>query len=410
VFFLSNDYALKKELKRLRSIRGVGTELITIYVPPGFPISEEIGKLREEHSQSGNIKSKSTRLNVQSAIERIIQYLKLYKEVPKNGLAVFCGNVSPEQAKTDIEIFSIDPPLPIKTNMYRCDSTFNLEPLDAIAQAKDTYCLLVMDGRDATIGTLRGTHVEIYKKVHSLAHAHVRKGGQSAARYERMTQEATNDYYKSVGNHINDLFARENFKIKGLIVGGSGPVKEDFLKAKTLNYQIKVLGVFDTGYTDERVGIKELLDKAKDLLQEQEAIQEKLVMERFLGEVAHGRLATYGYRKVHSALMEGNVARLIVSDEIDLFIVKYKCTVCGAELESIEQGNARKSKHGEFAQADETPSCDGPVRVVEAEDAVEVLIDMAERQGIEVSFISSETEYGQQLILGFGGIAAMLKR
>jgi peptide chain release factor subunit 1 len=409
---MSNEYALKKELKRLRSIRGVGTELITIYVPPGFPISEEIGKLRDEHSQSSNIKSKSTRLNVQGAIDKIIQYLKVYKEVPKNGFAVFCGNISSEQAKTDIELFSIDPPQPIRTNMYRCDSTFNLEPLDAIAQAKDTYALLVMDGRDATIATLRGTHVEVDKKVHSLAHARVRKGGQSAARYERMTQEATNDYYKSIGGHINDLFAKESFRIKGLVVGGAGPVKEDFVKAKTLNYQIKVLGIFDTGYTDERVGIKELLEKAKDLLEQQEAIQEKLVMERFLGEIAHGRLAVYSYRKVHSALMEGNVARLIVSDGAELSMVGYRCTLCNKEFELLEQGNMRKERHSEAVseEDDAQKPCDGQLRIVGERDAVELLIDMAEKNGVEISFVSAETEYGQQLLLGFGGIGAMLKR
>ena len=44
-------------------------------MPPDFPITEEIGKLKEEHGQAGNIKSKSTRLNVQGAIDRIIQYL-----------------------------------------------------------------------------------------------------------------------------------------------------------------------------------------------------------------------------------------------------------------------------------------------------------------------------------------------
>ena len=75
---MKQEYDIKKELKRLASIRGAGTELISIYVPPDFQISEEIAKLRDEHSQSSNIKSKTTKLNVQGAIEKIIQYLKLY--------------------------------------------------------------------------------------------------------------------------------------------------------------------------------------------------------------------------------------------------------------------------------------------------------------------------------------------
>ena len=39
---MKNEYDIKKELKRLRSVRGSGTELISIYVPPNFQISEEM--------------------------------------------------------------------------------------------------------------------------------------------------------------------------------------------------------------------------------------------------------------------------------------------------------------------------------------------------------------------------------
>jgi len=87
---MKKEYEIMKEIKRLKSIRGSGTELISVYIPAGFQISEEVARLREEYSQSSNIKSKTTRTNVLSAIEKIMQYLKLFKETPKNGLVVFC--------------------------------------------------------------------------------------------------------------------------------------------------------------------------------------------------------------------------------------------------------------------------------------------------------------------------------
>ena len=174
---MSSEYSISREIKRLRSVRGYGTELISIYVPAGFQLSEEISKLKEEYSQSSNIKSKSTRGNVQSAIDKIIQYLRLYRETPKNGLVVFCGNLSDNQSKADIELFSIEPPLPLKVNIYRCDSTFMLDPLELLVDNKDTYALLVMDGREATVATLKGAHIQVFKKMNSTAHAKVRKGG-----------------------------------------------------------------------------------------------------------------------------------------------------------------------------------------------------------------------------------------
>ncbi|MEM3227774.1 MAG: peptide chain release factor aRF-1 [Candidatus Micrarchaeaceae archaeon] len=393
------EYEMKRELKRLASIRGNGTELISIYVPPGFPISEEVAKLREEHGQASNIKSKTTRLNVQGAIEKIIQYLKLYKAAPKNGIAVFCGNLARGSGNEDIELFSIEPPMPIKANIYRCDSTFLLEPLQAMLESKDIYALLVMDGRDATIAELKGTRVDVEKKVRSLAHAKVRKGGQSAARYERGSEEATNDYYKNVAEAVNGLYAKNDFKVKGLIVGGPGPSKENFLKSNNLNYQVKVLGVFDTGYTDENEGIKELLDKSKEVLKEQEAIQEARIMERFLSEISRKGLATYGYENVKREFDANNIDKLIISEEVEIEEVNYTCSLCNAQFKKLEMNGSRQDKH----------ECGGKLEVTGTKDLLAELVDLAEENGIETYFISADSQYGQELLLGFKGVAAMLK-
>ncbi len=396
---MKKEYDIKKEMKVLESIRGSGTELISVYIPPDFSIDAEIGKLRDEHSQSGNIKSKSTRLNVQGAIDKIIQYLKLYKNPPKNGLAIFCGNVSKEQAKPNIELFSMEPPQPVKSNIYRCDSTFLLEPIEVMLEAKDMYCLVVMDGRDATIATLKGTHVNVEKTLRSFAHAKVRKGGQSANRYERAISESISDYYKAVSDSVNAVFEKYNFKLKGLIVGGPGPSKENFVKEKQLNYQVKVLGIFDTGYTDEHMGISELLQKSKELLVEQSAVHERAVMEKFLNEVSRNGLATYGYENVRKAMLSNNVTLLIISDDIDIHAVHYKCSSCNAEFDSLEEGPQRKQKH----------ECGGNLEVVSDVDPVDDLIEMADRNNIDVAFVSSDGQYGKELLLGFHGIAAMLK-
>src|SRR5208282_4376709 len=176
---MKNEYNILREIKRLKGVRGYGTELVSVYIPAGFNLAEEVSKLRNEHSQSSNIKSKSVRGNVQSALEKIMQYLKLYRETPKNGLAIFAGNVSDNPGKVDIELFSMEPPIPLNVNIYRCDSVFVLEPIETIVGSKDTYCLLVMDGREATVASLKGSHIQVIKKLNSMVHAKVNKGGQS---------------------------------------------------------------------------------------------------------------------------------------------------------------------------------------------------------------------------------------
>ena len=52
------------------------------------------------------------------------------------------------------------------------------------------------------------------------------------------------------------------------------------MKMSPFNYQIKVLGVVDTGYTDE-YGIREVLSKSEGILAKQEAVKEKILIDRF---------------------------------------------------------------------------------------------------------------------------------
>jgi len=288
----------------------------------------------------------------------------------------------------------------VKSNIYRCDSTFLLEPLEAMMEAKEMYILVVMDGRDATIGTLRGTHFNLEKRVRSFASSKARKGGQSAGRYERAIEESIDDYYKSVADAVNEVFAKYGGKANGLVVGGPGPTKENFVKSKNLNYQIKVLGTFDTGYVDEHTGVNELLEKAKELLSEQAAVKERKIMERFMDEISRNGLATYGYKNVKNALVNDNVSRLIVSEDIELTEVEYKCTKCGTALTYVEQGNSRHAKHDEDG---------GNLEVINQKDAIEELIDTADKKNIDIVFVSTENQLGNQLLLGFQGIAAMLK-
>ncbi len=171
-------YRFRKELKKLKKYSGSGTELISVYIPVDYPIHETTTRLRTELGQASNIKSKSTKNNVSDALEKIINHLKLYNKPPKNGICLFAGNVSDNPAKTDIELFYFEPPFPLRINIYRCDSRFFLEPLEKIMDTRDSYGIVVMDGREATIAMVKGTEVTILKKLNSMAHAKIRKGGQ----------------------------------------------------------------------------------------------------------------------------------------------------------------------------------------------------------------------------------------
>ena len=89
-------FRLRKTLNALASKEGSHTELITLYVPPGKQISDAINMLRDEYGTASNIKSTTTRKNVQEAIVKVQQRLKLFRDPGEKGLVIFCGAIPQE--------------------------------------------------------------------------------------------------------------------------------------------------------------------------------------------------------------------------------------------------------------------------------------------------------------------------
>ena len=178
-------YELKKFIKGLSTHRGRHTELVSVYISQGYEMTKVINQLSQEQGTASNIKSASTRKNVQDALERMIQHLRLFKKTPENGLAVFSGNVSEREGQSDVQVFSIEPPVPLKIRIYRCDKQFVLEPLADMLDTKEVYGLVVLDRRDATLAYLKGKTIIPLVKTHSEVPGKTKAGGQSAARFSR---------------------------------------------------------------------------------------------------------------------------------------------------------------------------------------------------------------------------------
>lgn len=62
---------ITQTLELLKDKQGFNTELISIYIPPNKSVSDVTNYLKNEVSQSQNIKSKSTRKNVLGSISSI---------------------------------------------------------------------------------------------------------------------------------------------------------------------------------------------------------------------------------------------------------------------------------------------------------------------------------------------------
>jgi peptide chain release factor subunit 1 len=406
-------FRLRKTLNTLARKEGSHTELITLYVPPGKQISDAINMLRDEYGTASNIKSTATRKNVQEAIVKVQQRLKLFKDPGENGLVIFCGAIPQEgggPGSERMETYVIIPPEPIRIYLYRCDSRFHTEHLQEMLREKETYGILLIDASGATVATLQGKHMEIVRQMTSGVAGKTRAGGQSARRYERLREMQLNEYFTRVGQHANDIFLPID-TLKGIILAGPGPTKYDFDKGDYLNYMLKkkIIDTIDTAYVEEQ-GVKEVVERAPEIMRKVRYIEEKQIMQQFLYEVGHDSgLITYGEAEVRRALEAGAVRTLLISEKVDQLRVTVKCSACGYE----EKHTVKAQKLTEFEQGlsgKPCPKCQAPsLAAVDKQDVIDDLAELAEQGNADVEIISGETEEGQMLKNAFGGIAAILR-
>jgi peptide chain release factor subunit 1 len=398
-------------LEKLAELEGRGTELVTVYVPPYKKIHEVMTDLRNEWGTAANIKSKSTRKNVQDALTKVMERLKLFREVPENGLVVFAGTIAGNQLGVgEMETFTIIPPDPISIYYYRCEHRFMLNPLYEILETEDTYGLLVIDSKDATFAILKGQKADIVKDISSGVAGKTRAGGQSSRRYERLRNMHLNEFFKRVGDYMVDIFL-DVPNLKGIIVGGPGPTKEDFLKGNYLHHELdeKILTTVDTGYTGHE-GVKEVVTRTRGFLEKVRNIQERRIVQEFLKHLGEDTgLATYGEQEVLEALKNANVYTLLVSQGVRRNRLTLQCRSCGYKENRIVDTN----EMDEFEEKVPDMKClncnTGNYEIVKVEDLIEVLVKLANEANAKLEVISTHTEEGEMLLRSFGGIAAITK-
>jgi len=389
---LKTKFALKKLVKRLAAIKGRHTELVTVYVPANYSLHEILNQLRNEQSTAENIKSKPVRKNVTTALEKIMRHIQLFKKTPDNGLALFCGNVSTSDSKVDIELWSIEPPEPVKTKMYWCDQRFVLDPLQDMVAEREIYGIINLDKSEADVALLVGKKIDSIFHKESIVPGKTRAGGQSSARFGRIREGLLNDWLKQIGEAANKIFT-EHKEVLGIILSGPGPIKEMFLKEDYVYADVKkkIIGTVDTSYTGQ-TGLEETLERGGDLLKELSVMKEKLLLQKFFGELQkpHG-LVTYGFAEVMKALEIGAVDMVIVSESGEATAREYE-TPDGIKYVSYRPGVQVPPDY----------------KLIGEMDMIEFFESKVKNFGSKLEMVSADTREGLQF-LHFGGIGALLR-
>ncbi|MGC9209727.1 MAG: peptide chain release factor aRF-1 [Acidilobus sp.] len=307
---------MKELLNELKQWSAPATVLLSLYVPPGRPISDVTQMLREELSLADNIKLKRTRNAVKRAISAAIDRLSMIPKVPQNGLVAFCG----ENLDTgDFKCYIFSPPEKVPVFYYRTDKRFITEILENLLDTEDSVGIIIVERDQATIGLVKGSKVEVLDELEDYIPGKHMMGGQSQRRYDRIIEQMVDDFMKKVAERANELLLPiyDSGKLKAIVVAGPGYAKSDFVKSGYLDYRLQKIvdpHLIDVSYQGEE-GLREVISKAQDVIQLSLYREAMNAFELFKTHLAKGTgLVIYGPEDVMKALELGAVSVLLIHE------------------------------------------------------------------------------------------------
>jgi peptide chain release factor subunit 1 len=405
-------YKIRKMLEELSQKSGRGTELISLYVPQGKQLHEVITGLREEQGTADNIKSDLTRTHVVDSLSKVTQRLKMYKKTPERGLVMFCGALPPEGGgplgSEVVTIYEIDPPKDLKTFLYRCDDHFHVDILKDMLKDDNLIGFLAIDSKDAGWGLLHGDKIEVLKETGSGVAGKHRQGGQSAKRFQKLREMELTYFFNRVAAITKEYFI-DIYPIKGLIISGPGPTKEEFINNNYLDYRLQdmILDTIDASYSGSE-GIREAFAKSAEILSDYRMVEEKKMVEDLFRHInTNSGLGSYGMKEVISYLKNNVVDKLVITDDTNLHRVEATCKRCKNIQEVIVERPQVIPKKTEFLNSP-CPNCKSTDSEVIEQDIVDYLSLIATKTGTTIEVVSGKAEHGAMLS-SIGKIGAVLR-
>ena len=405
-------YKIRKTIEELSKIAGRGTELITVYIPKGKQLHEVITILKEEQGTADNIKSDLTRTHVVDSLSKVVQRLKLYKKTPERGLAVFCGALPREEGGPPgsevVKAFEIDPPKDMQTFLYRCDDHFHVDILKNMLKDENMIGFLAVDAKDAGWGLLHGDKIEVLKETSSGVAGKHRQGGQSAKRFQKLREMELTYYFNRLATITREYFI-DIYPIKGLVISGPGPTKEEFINNNYLEYRLQnmIIATIDASYSGSE-GIREAFTKSSDILSNFRMVEEKQIVEKLFNEINNNTgLGIYGLDDIINHLKNNIVNKIIITDNTELYRIESKCKKCEHIQEKIVERIKVISTKTEL-QNSSCPSCQSTDINVFDQDMIDYIAILALKTGTSVEVISGVSEHGTMLA-SIGKIGAILR-
>jgi len=325
---------------------------------------------------------------------------------------MFCGALPPEGGgplgSEVVKVWEIDPPKDLKQYLYRCDDHFHVDILKDMLKDDNLIGFLAIDAKDAGWGLLYGDKIEVLSQTGSGVAGKHRQGGQSAKRFQKLREMELSYFYNRVAETTREYFI-DIYPIKGLIISGPGPTKEDFINGNYLEYRLQdmIINTIDASYAGAE-GIREAFAKSSDILGDFRMVEEKKLVEDLFREInSHSGKGSYGLQEIIVYLKNNVVKTLIINDNTNLHRVEGKCKRCQHIQEDIIERPQVIPKKTEYTN-NPCPSCKAMEVEANEQDIVDYLELLAAKVGSQLEVISGSAEHGIMLA-SLGKAGAILR-
>jgi len=325
---------------------------------------------------------------------------------------MFCGALPPEAGgplgSEVVTVYEIDPPKDLKTFLYRCDDHFHVDILKDMLKDDNLIGFLAIDSKDAGWGLLHGDKIEVLKETGSGVAGKHRQGGQSAKRFQKLREMELTYFFNRVAAITKEYFI-DIYPIKGLIISGPGPTKEEFINNNYLEYRLQdmILDTIDASYSGSE-GIREAFAKSAEILSDFRMVEEKKMIEDLFKHInTNTGLGSYGMKEVISYLKNNVVDKLVITDDTNLHRVEATCKRCKNIQEVIVERPQVIPKKTEFLNSP-CPNCKSTDSEVIEQDIVDYLSLIATKTGTKIEVVSGKAEHGAMLS-SIGKIGAILR-
>lgn len=302
-------------------------------------------------------------------------------------MVIFSGNGVNSRGEEKRYNVAYEPPLPVKSPMYRCENCFRLEMLEEMLEDKRTYGFIIIDRSSCLLGVVSGNlkrKLDYYETDVPQKH---KKGGQSQARIQRIRCEKIHAHMVKAGEKAKRHFMEgAEVLVDGVVVGGTGDLKEEIQRGDFLHKYLreKIIKIVDLEYNGMS-GFSSAVSKAGETMNTMRYIEEKNAIRRMFEKInRESDTVTYGYSAVETCLENGMVETLILWEDLKAY--RYQTE------EGVKYGTT-------------PPDC----KVTGQTPYIEWIFNRArELGGVQVVLVSDTTEEGAQFCRGFGGVGATL--